>query len=91
MGQNELLDKLNEIKELKALQSEIADQLSALEDTVKNYMTAQGTDKIFVGTHKVQYVEYEARRFDSKTFKSEHEELYAQYTKTTLAHRLTIS
>lgn len=91
MGQTELLATIKELRELKNLASEIADEISALEDVVKSEMTAQGVDKLFIGDCKVTWCEYSTNRFDTKTFKAEHSELYTQYSKTTKARRFSVS
>ena len=91
MGQNELLAKLNEIKELQAMQEELETQLDALKDEVKAEMVKQGVEKMLVGNYKVAYTEYSSNRFDSKAFQADHKALYEQYTKTTKARRFTIS
>ena len=91
MSQNELLAKLAEIKELKALQENIAGQIEALEDAVKAEMTVQGFEKLTIGTFKVSYIKFKTNRFDTKTFKAEHEAMYNQYIKTTEARRFTIN
>ena len=91
MSQNELLAKLAEIKELRALQENIAGQIEALEDAIKAEMTAQGVEKLTLGTFKVSYIKFVTSRFDSKTFKAEHETMYNMYVKKTKAHRFTIN
>ena len=90
MGNQELLKKLNEIKELKVMKEELENQLSALEDEVKAEMNKQNVQKLLIGTYKVLYTKYLSHRFDSTAFKAEHKALYEQYTKTSEARRFSI-
>ena len=91
MGQNELLAKLNEIKELQVMQEELEAQLDALKDEVKAEMVKQGVEKLLIGSYKVAYTKYASHRFDSTAFKTDHKARYEQYTKTIEARRFTIS
>ena len=91
MGQNELLAKLKEIKELKVMKEELEDQLEALENEVKAEMDRQNVQKLLVGTYKVAYTKYTSHRFDNVAFKADHQALYEQYSKAIEARRFTIS
>ena len=91
MGQNELLATVTELRGLRNMAAELADQIAALEDIVKNEMDAQGVDKLYIGDCKVTWTKYITSRFDSKTFKESHEELYNQFTKKIEARRFSVS
>ena len=91
MGHSELLATVTELRSLRNMAAELQDEIDALEDIVKAEMNAQGVDKLFVGDCKVTWTEYNTTRFDTKTFKAEHEELYGKYSKTTTARRFTVS
>ena len=91
MGHSELLATVTELRSLRNMAAELQDEIDALEDIVKAEMNAQGVDKLFVGDCKVTWTEYNTTRFDTKTFKAEHEELYGQYAKITKAHRFSVS
>ena len=91
MTNSELLTTVSELRELKNMADELAGQIDALETIVKQEMTNQGVDTLFIGTCKVSWKKYDTHRFDSKAFKAEHEELYEQYSKTVKASRFTIS
>ena len=91
MGHSELLATVTELRSLRNMAAELQDEIDALEDIVKAEMNAQGVDKLFVGDCKVTWTEYNTTRFDTKTFKAEHEELYGKYSKTTTARKFTVS
>ena len=82
MGQNELLATVTELRGLRNMAAELAEQIDYLEDKL---------NKLFVGDCKVTWTEYNTTRFDCKTFKAEHEDLYGQYAKITKAHRFSVS
>ena len=91
MGQQELLATVTELRGLRNMAAELAYQIAALEDIVKNEMTEQGVDKLYIGDCKVTWTKYMTSRFDSKAFKEDHEELYNQFTKKIEARRFSIS
>lgn len=91
MGQQELLATVTELRSLRNMAAELQDTISALEDIVKNEMTAQGVDKLYVGDCKVTWTSYTTSRLDSKKLKAENEALYNQYLTTTIARRFSIS
>ena len=91
MTSRELLSTVSELRELRNMAAELADQISALETIVKNEMDAQGVDKLYIGTCKVSYTKFMTKRFDSKTFKAANEELYNQYLKDTPSSRFSVS
>lgn len=91
MGQNELLAKIKELRSLRNLADELADQIETLTDEVKAEMNNRGVDKLFLGDCKVTWTPYATTRFDTKTFKAENESLYNKYNKTIQARRFTVS
>lgn len=54
-------------------------------------MTTIGIEEMEAGQYKVRFKEVSSSRFDSKAFKVEHKELYAEYTKKTAMKRFTIA
>ena len=91
MGQQELLATVTELRSLRNMAAELQDTTSALEDIVKNEMTTQGVDKLYVGDCKITWTSYTTNRLDSKKLKAENEALYNQYLTTTIARRFSIS
>ena len=91
MGRDELNTTVVELRGLRNMAAELQEQIDALEDIVKAEMLAQGVDTLFIGDCKVTYLEYNTSRFDNKTFKAEHEELYSKYSKTIKARRFSVS
>lgn len=91
MGNNELLSKCQELRELRNMAAELDNQIDALEDAVKQEMQQRGVDKLFIGDCHVSWLEYTTTRFDTRKFKAEHSGLYAAFSKSVKAKRFSIS
>ena len=89
MSINEIKAKAAELKELKAMQEELAAEISAIEDDIKAAMGDQ--EQIIAGGYKITWKAVTSSRFDSSAFKKANPELAAQYTKTTTTRRFTIN
>lgn len=82
------------IQNLKALESqikELQDEAEAIKDLIKEELTAEGIEEIFIADYKVIYRDIVQNRFDSTTFKKVHGDLYDAFTKQTTFKRLTIN
>ena len=90
MRSNQLLMRLDLLKQLEIQQKELEAQIEAIKDSIKAEMTAHNTDEIFIGTYSVSWKSYTSHRFDSSAFKAEHGDLYKQYTKTIEAKRFIL-
>ena len=84
----EIKAKAAELKELKAMQEELAAEISAIEDALKAAMGEQ--EELVCGEYKLTYQTVTSSRFDSTRFKKEHAELAAAYTKTTTTRRFSV-
>ena len=91
MSANEMTAKVRELKELKAMAAEIADEIATIEDSIKAEMTARGTDEMTVDVYKIRWTTVTSSRFDTTAFKSEMPELYGRFTKTTTTRRFTVA
>ena len=91
MSANEMTAKVRELKELKAMAAEIADEIATIEDSIKAEMTARGTDEMAVDVYKIRWTTVTSSRFDTTAFKSEMPELYGRFTKTTTTRRFTVA
>ena len=80
--------KVKELLELKRMKEELEDEITALEDEIKNRMGDEET--LMAGAFKVTWTPYTTSRFDSARFKKDHAELAAAYTKTTTTRRFTV-
>ena len=91
MSKNEMTSKVRELKELKAMADELAAEITAIEDSIKADMTAQGVEELTVDVFTVRYKTVTSTRFDTTAFKKTHAELYAQYTKQTESRRFSVA
>lgn len=91
MTYKELEAKAKELKELKIMAEELADQITELESEMKAEMTAGNKDTLLLGTVKITWKPYTSTRFDGKAFRQTHEELYKQYCKETVTKRFTVA
>lgn len=89
MSINEIKAKANELKELKAMQEELAAEITTLEDEIKAYMGE--TEQITAGAFKITWKNVTSSRFDSTAFKKANPDLAAQYIKTTTTRRFCIN
>lgn len=91
MSQNELTAKVQEIRELKRMQEELAAEIDALQDAIKSHMDAQQVDTLTGADWKVTYKTVTSSRVDTKALKKALPDIAAQYTKTTTARRFTVA
>ena len=90
MGMEELKSKVTELKELEAMQAEIAAEVDAIKDELKAEMARRRTEEMSVGVYKVRYKAVTSKRFDSRAFKAECGELYSRYSRETVSKRFTV-
>ena len=91
MSSNEISKTLKDLYELRAMRSELDDEITALEDKVKAEMNQRGVDELEGAGHIAKYAEYTTMRFDASAFKRAQPELASEYTKATTARRFTLN
>lgn len=91
MSMNELESKVNELRELKRMQDELAAEIAAAEDSLKAYMTANGADELHGPSFKITWKEVTSSRLDSKALKVAAPELWQRFTKQTTARRFVLA
>ena len=88
MSDHNMEPKVKELLELKRMKEELENEITAIEDEIKNCMGEEET--LLAGAFKVTWTPYTSTRFDSARFKKDHAELAAAYTKTTMTRRFTV-
>ena len=83
-----LVDELVSLREMAA---ELADEITAIEDTLKADMQRQGVDIIEAGKHTVRWAVVKSSRFDSKAVRAAYPTIFADYTKPTETRRFTVA
>ena len=89
MNTNELIKKIEELKELEALIREAEAEVEALKDEIK--MEMQNREEMNVGRYIVRYKVVKSDRFDNKKFKDDCPDVYKMYVMSTCSRRFTIT
>lgn len=91
MATNEMITKIEELKELEAMQDELKTMIESIKDELKNALTEQGVEELEVGANIIRYTTVLSQRFDSTALKKKLPEIYGAYTKQVTSKRFTIS
>ena len=92
MANNELIKKVEEIKELEELLEEVKANIEDLKDVLKAEMLKQGKEEMDLdGRYIVRWTSQLASRFDTKRFKEEYKDLYLSFTKEVSSKRFSIA
>ena len=91
MSINEMEIKVNELRELKRMQDELAAEITALEDSLKAHMTASATDEITGSTFRITWKEVTSSRLDSKALKAAAPDLWQRFSKQTTCRRFVLA
>lgn len=91
MSVSELSAKVNELRELRRMSDEITAEIDAIQDSIKEHMTAAGLEILNGIDYKITWKAITSARFDTTAFKRENPELASRYTKETTTRRFTIA
>ena len=89
MSTNELKAKAAELKELKAMQEELAAEITAIEEEIKAAMGDQ--EQITAGPFKITWQPITSGRLDSVAVKKAVPDVAARFTKTITTRRFTVA
>lgn len=90
MADNEILKKLEALKEWQALADEAAAEIESLKDEIKQEMNERNIDTLKAGKYTAHYTTVTSNRFDSSAFKAAYSNLYQQFIKTTTVRRFAV-
>lgn len=91
MSANEIISKIEALKEWEALAAEAAAEIESLKDAIKAEMTARGVEELEAGQYIARYTTVLSNRFDTTAFKREHGEMYKLYTKQQTSRRFSVA
>ena len=91
MSQNEIVSKIEQLKEWEAILEEAQAEVETLKDAIKNEMLAKETEELIAGAYIIRWTSVLSTRFDSTAFKKEHAELYKEFTKQVSSKRFSIA
>ena len=92
MKTNAELNKIaHDLMEVRAMIKQLEAEEEALKDQLKAEMIDRGEEVIEGDSWKASWKNTSNSRFDSKSFKADHEDLYNKYMKNTTGTRFTFS
>lgn len=91
MSQNEIVSKIEQLKEWEAILEEAQAEVEALKDSIKNEMLDKETEELIAGAYIVRWTSVLSNRFDSTAFKREHADLYQAFAKQVTSKRFSIA
>mgnify|MGYP001090872800 CR=1 FL=1 len=83
--------KVQELRELKRMQEDLAAEVEAIQDELKAHMDAHGMDTLLGFDWKVTWKPVTSNRLDSTALKKELPEISARFMKQTTARRFVLA
>ena len=90
MSKNEIVAKIEVLKELEALAAEISAEMETVKDAIKEEMNRQNTEELDAGKYIVRWTTTLSNRFDTAAFKKVMPGVYKEYTKQVMTRRFSI-
>ena len=90
MSTNDLVMKVEQLKELENLLEEVKVEAEAIRDEIKQEMMARETEELEAGKYIVRWTSILSNRFDTTEFKKVMPDVYKAYTKQISSRRFTI-
>lgn len=90
MSTNDLVMKVEQLKELENLLEEVKVEAEAIRDEIKQEMMARDTEELEAGQYIVRWTSILSNRFDTTAFKRVMPDVYKAYTKQISSRRFTI-
>ena len=90
MSTNDLVMKVEQLKELENLLEEVKVEAEAIRDEIKQEMMARETEELEAGKYIVRWTFILSNRFDTTAFKRVMPDVYKAYTKQISSRRFTI-
>ena len=91
MSTNDLVMKVEQLKELENLLEEVKVEAEAIRDEIKQEMMARDTEELEAGQYIVRWTSILSNRFDTTEFKKVMPDVYKAYTKQISSRRFSIS
>lgn len=91
MSMNELERKVTELRELRRMADELAAEIAATEDELKEYMKDSDVDEIHGNSFKITWKTVTSSRLDSKALKAAAPDLWERFSKTTTSRRFVVA
>ena len=91
MNNIEINSTAKELLSVRSMIAELEAEAESLTDKIKQAMTERGEETLQGDGWRASWKNVSSSRFDSKAFKADYGELYAQYSKQTTTTRFTVT
>ena len=91
MANNEIIAKIEALKEWEEILTEAQAEAEAIRDSLKEEMLEMETEELVAGTYIIRWTSVLTNRFDTTAFKKEHNDLYKEFTKQISSKRFSIA
>lgn len=91
MSTNEIITKIEALREWESLIENAQKEAEALRDGIKAEMEQRDLEELEVGAYIVRWTSVLSNRFDSSAFKKSYADLYKTFTKQVASRRFSIS
>lgn len=91
MSTNDLVMKVEKLKDLEELLEEVKTEAESVRDEIKQEMLTQDTEELEAGQYIIRWTSVLTNRFDTTAFKKVLPDVYKAYTKQITSRRFTIA
>lgn len=91
MSTNELVMKVEKLRELEDLLEEVKAEAENVRDEIKQEMLTQDTEELEAGQYIIRWTSVLTTRFDTTAFKKVLPDVYKAYTKQITSRRFSIA
>ena len=91
MSTNELVMKVEKLRELEELLEEVKAEAESVRDEIKQEMLTQDTEELEAGQYIIRWTSVLTTRFDTTAFKKVLPDVYKAYTKQITSRRFSIA
>lgn len=91
MSTIEMASKIQELRELRRMADELDAEITAIQDTIKAHLTAEGLDEIIGTDYKVTWKPVTTNRIDTTALKKAMPDVAAAFTKATTSRRFNVA
>ena len=91
MSTNDLVMKVEKLKELEELLEEVKTETESVRDEIKQEMLTQDTEELEAGQYIIRWTSVLTNRFDTTAFKKVLPDVYKAYTKQITSKRFSIA
>ena len=91
MSTNDLVMKVEKLKELEELLEEVKAEAESVRDEIKQEMLTQDTEELEAGQYIIRWTSVLTTRFDTTAFKKVLPDVYKAYTKQITSRRFSIA